>query len=162
MLNAMDKLRTLWAWMQNYVSPVFISLFCASFILWYIVKLEHSYRVEYDVTVNVDGERLRVPCFVEGKGATLLGYRAYMHKQIKIPLDDLRYAVEQKIDEQTGEAVDLYCIIDPQSLLSAIAVRLSDIKFISIGNIPPLPMPERKGEEVRKADEAKPSARSSR
>ncbi len=162
MLNAMDKLRTLWAWMQNYVSPVFISLFCASFILWYIVMLEHNYRVEYEVTVNVDGERLRVPCFVEGKGATLMGYRASVHKQVKIPLDDLRYAVAQKIDEQTGEAEDIYCIIDPQSLLSAIAVRLNDINFISIGNIPPLPMPERKGEKPGKADETKQPAKSSR
>lgn len=160
MLNAMDKLKALWVWMQNYISPAFISLLCASFILWYIVKLEHNYTTEYDVSINVDGEHLRVPCFVEGKGATLLGYQAYMHKQIKISLDDLKYAVEQEIDEQTGEAVDKYCIIDPQSLLSAISVRFSDIKFISIGAIPPLPMPERAEVPASKPDEARQPAKS--
>ena len=157
----MDKLKALWAWMQNYISPAFISLLCASFILWYIVKLEHSYRAKYNVSLNVDGEHLRVPCFVEGKGATLLGYQAYMHKQIKISLDDLKYAVEQEIDEQTGEAVDKYCIIDPQSLLSAISVRFSDIKFISIGAIPPLPMPKRVDEADPKTDGERQPAKSS-
>lgn len=151
MLNVMDKLKALRVWMQNYISPVFISLLCASFILWYIVKLDYRYTTEYDVSISVDGEHLRVPCVVEGKGATLLGYRANVHKQIKIPLSELRYAVEQRIDEQTGEAVDLYCVIDPQSLLSAISVRFSDIKVISIGAIPPLPLPE-------STDDGKPSS----
>ncbi len=142
MRSVLDKLRALTVWIQGYISPVFVSLLCASVILWYIVKLEHDYTADYDVSIDVDGERLRVPCVVEGKGATLLGYRAYMHKQIKISLSELKYAVEEKIDEQTGEVIESYCIIDPQSLQSAISVRFSDIKVKSMGDVPPLPMPE--------------------
>ncbi len=142
MRNVLNKLRALTAWIQGYISPVFVLLLCASFILWYIVKLAYDYTADYDVSIDVDGERLRVPCVVEGKGATLLGYRAYMHKLIKISLSELKYAVEETIDEQTGEVTESYCIIDPQSLQSAISVRFSDIKVKSIGDVPPLPMPE--------------------
>ena len=52
-----------------------------------------------------------------------------------------KYAVEEEIDEQSGKVVRSYCIIDPQSLQSSISVRLNDIKVLSIGDVPPLPMP---------------------
>jgi len=142
MRNALDKLRALLAWIQGYVSPVFVLLLCASFILWYIVKLEYPYKAKYNVAIDVDGERIRVPCVVEGRGAALLGYRAYLHKQIKISLSELKYAVEEKIDEQTGRVTESYCIIDPQSLLSALSIRFSDISVVAVEDIPPLPMPE--------------------
>ena len=82
MRNALDKLRALFAWIQGYISPVFVLLLCASFILWYIVKLEYTYNAKYDVSIDIDGERIRVPCYIEGQGSTLLGYRAYMRTQI--------------------------------------------------------------------------------
>lgn len=147
------------ALVRHYVSPAFVTLFCASFVLWYIVKLDHTYTAEYAVHVNIDGERLRVPCVVEGKGATLFGYRVYMQRQIRIPLSELKYTVEQQVVEPENEDEDPtvgepYCILDPQSLHNAISVRCSDIKVISVGNIPPLPMPE-VDEKAEKAEDAK-------
>ncbi len=145
---------------RRYVSPVFVTLFCASFVLWYIVKLDHTYTTEYAVHVNIDGERLRVPCVVEGKGATLFGYRVYMHRQIRIPLSELKYTVEQYVVEPESEAEDptvgeSYCVIDPQSLQNAISVRFSDIKVISVGNIPPMPMPDPEAQSETEGSEQK-------
>lgn len=137
-----EKLKLFRRWLQRYVSPVFISLFCASFILWYILKLGYVYTTDYSVGVNVDGQTMRVPCVVEGVGTNLFGYRVYMHRELKIPLTDLKYKVEELADEQTGESLGRFYIIDPQSMQSAISVRFSDIKVISIGDIPPLPVPE--------------------
>lgn len=157
----MNLLKRFSALVRHYVSPVFVTLFCASFVLWYIVKLDHTYTTEYAVHVNIDGERLRVPCVVEGKGATLFGYRVYMHRQIRIPLSELKYTVEQYVVEPQSEDEDptvgeSYCIIDPQSLQNAISVRISDIKVISIGNIPPLPMPDPvPADDTEKTDEKK-------
>lgn len=157
----MNLLKRISALVRHYVSPVFVTLFCASFVLWYIVKLDHTYTTEYAVHVNIDGERLRVPCVVEGKGATLFGYRVYMHRQIRIPLSELKYTVEQYVVEPQSEDEDptvgeSYCIIDPQSLQNAISVRISDIKVISIGNIPPLPMPDPvPADDTEKTDEKK-------
>ena len=46
-------------WLRRYVSPVFLALLVASFILWYIAKLNYTYTTEQPFTVNVDGERGR-------------------------------------------------------------------------------------------------------
>lgn len=157
----MNLLKRISALVRHYVSPVFVTLFCASFVLWYIVKLDHTYTTEYAVHVNIDGERLRVPCVVEGKGATLFGYRVYMHRQIRIPLSELKYTVEHRSVEPQTEGAEptvdeTLCILDPQSLQNAISVRISDIKVISIGNIPPLPMPDPvPADDAEKTDEKK-------
>lgn len=133
--------------MHKYISPVFISLFCASFILWYILKLGNVYTTDYDVLVNIDGETMRVPCVVEGIGTNLFGYRVYMHRELKIPLNDLKYKVEKMVDEESGETLGNFYVIDPHSMHNAISVRFSDIKVISIGDIPPLPVPEQSEEK---------------
>ena len=139
MSNALDKLRAFWRLLKSYVSPTFIMLMCALFIMWYILKLQYTYTTDYSVLVNVEGERMRVPCVIEGKGTNLFGYRVYMHKEIKIPLNDLKYTIESKVDVAAGTVVD-NIIIDPQSIQSAISVRVSDIKVISVGDVPPLRM----------------------
>jgi hypothetical protein len=138
MSNVMDKLRALWRNVMGYVSPTFVMLLCASFILWYILKLQYTYTTDYSVVVNINGDRLRVPCVVEGKGTNLFGYRVYMHREINIPLSDLKYVQTQMLDEQTGEVRDDVLLFDAQSLHSAISVRVSDIKVISVGDVPPL------------------------
>lgn len=33
-------------WMRRYVSPVFLALLVASFILWYLAKLTYMYTTE--------------------------------------------------------------------------------------------------------------------
>ena len=40
-------------WLRRYVSPVFLALLVASFILWYIAKLNYTYTTEQPFTVNV-------------------------------------------------------------------------------------------------------------
>ena len=142
MKKLLNRLNVIYRWIRGYISPVFIVLFCASFILWYIIKLGNVYTTNYDLRLNIDGESLRVPCVVEGVGTNLLGYNVYQHKELKFALSDLKYAVEQKVDEQTGEVLGRYCIIDNQSLQNAITLRFSDIKGLSVGDIPLIPLPE--------------------
>ncbi len=78
-------------WMHRYVSPVFLALLVASFILWYIAKLSYTYTTEQVVRVSVDGEPFEVTCVVEGVGTNLFGYRVYMNKTLRIPLSELKY-----------------------------------------------------------------------
>ena len=142
MKKLLNRLNVIYRWIRGYISPVFIVLFCASFILWYIIKLGNVYTTNYDLRLNIDGESLRVPCVVEGEGTNQLGYNVYQHKELRFSLSDLKYAVEQKVDEQTGEVLGRYCIIDNQSLQNAITLRFSDIKVLSVGDIPLIPLPE--------------------
>lgn len=123
-------------WMHRYVSPVFLALLVASFILWYIAKLSYTYTTEQVVHLNVDGRPFEVTCVVEGVGTNLFGYRVYMNKTLRIPLSELRY----KVSREEGSEGKL--IIDPQSLQSAISLRISDIKIISVGPVPAIDKPE--------------------
>lgn len=122
-------------WLRRYISPVFLALLVASFILWYIAKLNYTYTTEQPVHVNVDGQRFKVSCVVEGVGTNLFGYRVYMNRRLRIPLSDLKYTPSHEM----GHAG--YLKIDSLSLHSAISVRLSDIKVISVGRIPEIPNP---------------------
>lgn len=121
---------------RRYVSPVFLVLLVASFILWYIAKLSYTYTAEQTVRVSIDGVPIAVPCVVEGLGTNLFGYRVYTRKTLRIPLSDLKYACS---DEEGHEG---RIVIDPQSLQNAISVRFSDVKIISVGAIPEIELPE--------------------
>lgn len=125
-------------WLRQYISPIFLALLVASFILWYIAKLSYTYTTEQTIRLNVDGEEFRVTCVVEGVGTNLFGYKAYMNKTLRIPLAELKY----KVSREEGHEGRL--ILDPQSLQSAISVRFSDIKVISIGAVPEIEAPKEK------------------
>ncbi|WP_417015116.1 hypothetical protein [Alistipes sp.] len=122
--------------MRRYVSPVFLALLVASFILWYIAKLSYTYTTDQTVRVSIDGQPIEVTCVVEGIGTNLFGYRVYMNKRLRIPLAELRTTPSQ----EKGHEGKL--IIDPQSLQDALAPRFSDIKIISIKHIPEIDQPQ--------------------
>lgn len=129
-------MESLLQWLRHYVSPVFILLLVASFILWYIAKLNYTYTTEQVMRVNIGGERIPVTCVVEGLGTNLFGYRVYMDRTLRIPLSELRVTPSYET-ESYGRLV-----IDPLSLQHAISVRCSDIKIVSIvGVIPTLEKP---------------------
>ncbi len=119
-----------WKWMHRYVSPVFLVMLVASFILWFIAKLNYTYMTEQQVQLLIDGRPVEVTCMVEGLGTNLFGYKVYSNKTLRIPLTELRYEVVQE------EGHEGRIRIDPQSLQSAISLRYSDIKIISVGEVP--------------------------
>lgn len=128
-------METLLKWMHRYVSPVFLVLLLASFILWYIAKLNYTYTTEQTVRVSIADQPLEIPCVVEGVGTNLFGYQVYMHKTLRIPLEEI------KMHPSTEEGHTGKYVIDPQSLQKALATRFSDIKIISLGEIPEIEMP---------------------
>ena len=121
----------LFKWLRHYVSPVFMLLLVASFVFWYIAKLNYTYTTEQVMRVNIGGERIPVTCVVEGVGTNLFGYRVYMDRTLRIPLSELHVTPSYE-EESYGRLV-----IDPASLQQAISVRCSDIKIISISGVLP-------------------------
>ncbi len=136
-------IKSFFHWLKQYVSPVFLMLLMASFILWYIAKLNYTYTAEQEIRVNVDGEEFRISCVVEGLGTNLFGYKAYTKKTLRIPLSELQYTTTR---DASGEE---RLILDAGSLQHAISVRFSDIKVISIGTIPEIDMPEQEPQNVK-------------
>lgn len=123
------------ALLRRYVSPVFIVLFVASFILWYIAKLNYTYTADFNVKLNIDGERIEVPCVVEGQGTNLMNHKLKIGSRLRIPLSELSYS-EDTDDDGTENVV-----IEPRSLRNAVSVRMSDIKIISLGDVPVIRKP---------------------
>lgn len=124
-------------WIRRSVSPVFIVMLVASFVLWYIAKLNYTYTTEQTFRINVDGQKFEVTCVVEGVGTNLFGYRVYHDKSLRIPLSELRSS--SSYDEENYGKI----IIEPQSLQNAISVRCTDIKIISIGDVPEIEEPKK-------------------
>lgn len=149
MKRFLDSIKVGWRRLKAWVSPVFVTLMCMSFLFWYILKLQYVYTTDFHVYLNIDGERLKVPCVVEGKGSYLVGYRLY-HKEQKIKLGDLKYTIEQERSGENDEIVSEWYVLDPQSVQSAISVRYSDIKIVSLGDIPRL---EIRHDEQQKIEE---------
>lgn len=135
--------------LRNYISPVFLALFAVSFTLWYISKLNYTYTTDFNIKVKIDGERIIVPCVVEGKGTNLFGYGFYTSRRVNIPLSELNYdIIEEPVVPTEGAVADSlakeYKVrISPISMQDAISVRFSDLKIVSVGNFDDIPLPQK-------------------
>ena len=133
--------------LRNYISPVFLVLLGVSFTLWYISKLNYTYTTDFNIKVKVDGERIVVPCVVEGKGTTLFGYGFYTPRRANIPLSELNYEVVEMPSVDENGAVDTLSVIrkahiSPISMQDAISVRFSDLKILSVGQFDDITLPK--------------------
>ena len=126
-------MESIFKWLRHYISPVFITLLVASFVFWYIAKLNHIYTIEQEMHLNIGGRQITVLCEIEGLGTNLFGYRISSDRTLRIPLSELRVASSEE-----GRLA-----IDPPSLIHALASRCSDIRILSIiGDVPEIDEPE--------------------
>ena len=135
-------------WLQGlrkYISPVFLVLLGVSFTLWYISKLNYTYTTDFNIKVKVDGERIIVPCVVEGKGTTLLGYGVYTSSNAKFLRSEIKHSIieEKVLPEGATDSVVVArkMHIAPTAMQDALSVRFSDLKFVSVGYIPEIELP---------------------
>ncbi|MBO5216419.1 MAG: hypothetical protein J6B41_01550 [Alistipes sp.] len=132
-----EILSVLKGWLKRYVSPAFVVLFCASFVLWYVLKLGDTYVAEYNLNVEVSGYEVEVPCTVTAKGTDLLEVRRYQHRSLVIPLEDLEYDIKTKIADD-GDSVQYYKI-SRESMQNEISIRLKQAEIV-VGSVPLLPI----------------------
>ena len=127
--------------LRCYISPIFVGLLLASLLMWYIFKLNYTYTAEFNVGVTVDNRQFAVTCVAEGLGSNLLGYTIGPAHRVAIPLSELEYATVFDTVPLPGSNGDSLRVtsrirISPRSLRNAISVRFSDIKIVSVGNVP--------------------------
>lgn len=134
-------------WLHHYISPAFLIMLTASFVLWYIAKLSYTYTTDLDIDIKVAGAKFEINCVVEGVGTNLFGYRLYKGRKVSIPLSELKYEHLTVDEDIEGEQPTSKIIVDAQSLQNAISVRYSDIKVISIGSIPTVEISKEKEEK---------------
>lgn len=118
----------------SYISPIYVAMFFAAFVLWYITKLGEVYTTDHHIVVVVDGEKLDVGCTIRGKGTNLIGYTLFSKKEVfDIPSTELTFDMESIAEDGTPMHH-----IATTSLQQAIAARMSGVEVISVGSIPPI------------------------
>ena len=70
----MEKIKMFFSWLRNAISPAYVTMFVAAFVLWYITKLGDTYTTEHTVVVESLGTEFEVDCTIRGKGTNLVGY----------------------------------------------------------------------------------------
>ncbi len=136
-MNYRQLIKNLQTRLRRYISPLFLVLLVAAFILWYIAKLNYTYTTTEQVRVNMDGVPFSVTCVVEGTGTNL--FRDHMQKKLlHIPLKELKY---KRLYEQGHEGK---IALDSASLQRAVSARLTDLKVHSVADIPEVDYPAQK------------------
>ena len=58
------------SWLRNAISPAYVTMFVAAFVLWYITKLGETYTTEHTVVVESLGTEFEVDCTIRARVLT--------------------------------------------------------------------------------------------
>lgn len=143
-----ETAKRVYDFLRRYISPAYIMMFIAAFVLWYITKLGDTYTTEHTVTVVIDGKPYEVDCTIRGKGTDMIGYTMSSRRsRFDISSSELTY--DQ--DTPKGDGVILRHI-STVSLQQALAARMSDIEVVAVGSLPPVEV------EVAEVEQGGPSS----
>ena len=130
----MSRFKDIFKMLRSYITPGYVMMFFAAFILWYITKLGEVYTTEYPIEVVVDDEHIDVDCTIRGKGTNLIVYTISADRDVyEIPSTELTFDMES-VDED-GTPIRH---IATTSLQQAIAARMTGVEVISVGAVAPI------------------------
>lgn len=128
----MEKIKTFLSWLRSCISPVYIMMLIAAFVLWFITKLGDTYTTDHEVTVVIDNKEYNVDCTIRGKGTDLIHYTlSTKRSSFKIPLSDLTHDLPT-VDSEGNSIMH----ITAESMKLALAQRMSNIDVVSVGSVP--------------------------
>lgn len=138
MTNIMERIKIFLKWLRSCITPGYITMLVAAFILWYMTKLGETYTTDHDIEVVVDGQELDVRCTIRGKGTNLIGYTfASKSNSFDVPAAELSF--DGAITDNDGRN---YRQISSSSMQRALAARMPDIEVVAVGVVPPLEITE--------------------
>ncbi len=124
----LDKGKEVYGRVKRRITPAFLVLVALSFIFWYSGKLQYTYTAEIPVTVEIEGERVRTTCVVEGTGHNIISARYFKRKTIKLQ--------RSEVELLPIDGVSNTYEISPTSLQNIISVRNSSLKVLSVSRMP--------------------------
>lgn len=125
----MGKIKSLFALLRNSVSPVYVSLLFAAFVLWYITKLGGTYTTDHNVVVVIENKEYDVHCTIRGKGTDLVGYTlSTSRSRFEVPTMELSF--DKEVTDSTGCT---YRHITNSSLQQALASRMNNVDIVAVG-----------------------------
>lgn len=131
----MKYVKIFFTWLRRHISPAFVMMLFAAFVLWYITKLGDVYTVDHSVTIVVDNQTLSVDCTIRGKGTDLISYK-WSSRRSSFQLSDKELTFDGEVRDADGNVTHRH--ISPVSLQQALAARMSDVEVISVGVIEPI------------------------
>lgn len=127
----MEKIKSFIKVIVGWISPVYVTLLVAAFILWYITKLGEEYTTDHTVTVVINGEEHEVDCTIHGKGTDLIHYTISSERSsFNIPLSELTQ--DKPMVDNDGNT---FVHITAESLKNALAQRMDNIEIRSVGSV---------------------------
>jgi hypothetical protein len=128
----MGKIKTFFSWLRSCISPGYVAMFIAAFVLWFITKLGDEYTTDHQVTVIIDNVEYDVDCKIHGKGTDLIYYTLSSKRScFTIPLSDL--TLEKPMVDNNGHSVEH---VTAESMKQALVQRMNNISVVSVGSVP--------------------------
>lgn len=124
----MDKGKALWSAIRKRITPAFLVTLALAMIFWYSGKLQYTYTTTIPFTVEIEGDRVRTTCMVEGTGHNLLSARYFKRRVVKLQ----RFDVELLSVDGVSNTYE----ISPTSLQNILSVRNPNIKILSVSRMP--------------------------
>lgn len=131
-ITQMEKIKRLFNSVRRWISPVYVAMLVAAFVLWYITKLGDTYTTDHQVTVVIDNVEYDVDCTIRGKGTDLIYYTLSSRRsRFVIPISDLTQDAPM-VDNEGNNIVH----VTAESLKLALAQRMDNIEVVSVGSVP--------------------------
>ena len=128
----MEKIKTFFKWVGSCISPVYIMMLVAAFVLWFITKLGDTYVTDHNVIVVIDDVEYAVACKIHGKGTDLIHYTlSTKRSSFVIPITELTQ--DKPIVDNEGNC---YVHITAESLKYALAERMHNVDVVAVGSVP--------------------------
>lgn len=123
-----DKSKALWGTIRKRITPAFLVTLALALIFWYSGKLQYTYTTTLPFTVEIEGDRVRTTCMVEGTGHNLLSARYFKRRVVKLQ----RFDVDLLSVDGAANTYE----ISPTSLQNILSVRYPNIKILSVSRMP--------------------------
>lgn len=130
----MDKIKHFLKRIVSYITPGYVAMLFAAFVLWYITKLGESYTTEHEVVVVVDGKEYDVDCTVHGKGTNLIFY-TFIDKNSRFSIPSSELSLEKVVNDVEGTTRLQFT---NASLQQALRTRMDDVEVVSVNKGEPL------------------------
>lgn len=128
----MEFIREIFGWVRRCVSPVYVTMLFASFVLWFITKLGDTYTTDHEVVVIIDNKEYVVDCTIRGKGTDLVHYTLSSERScFTLPLSDLTQ--DKPMVDNDGNSI---VHITAESMKLALAQRMGNVDVVSVGSVP--------------------------
>ena len=128
----MEIVNRILSWIRRCVSPVYVAMLFAAFVLWFITKLGGTYTVDHQVAVVIDDVEYAVACKIHGKGTDLIHYTlSTKRSSFVIPITELTQ--DKPIVDNEGNC---YVHITAESLKYALAERMHNVDVVAVGSVP--------------------------